>query len=420
KRDNSSGGMMSNEEYQLFIHNNNALVYAANNQIVDGMASDFALKIKPNGLLTIQNLKVINFDFVAQINQLINQVNLLQQSIGTTEQNITDIKNDIDTINQELSRQIHFRGYYLLNTDIQNLPDSAGSDFAFSAESGTVWMYDADWYNSGDIVPDQVSPASDATPLSDGTATAGISTEYSRGDHVHPLNITSTIPISDSASGSVGTTNYYARNDQSHPLNITTSIPPQDNASGSVGTTNYYTRNQHSHPINVETNVSNIPIVNGVGANGTSAFYARHDHVHPQQLTYDGNVTATKFIKTGGLANDILCANGDTTTIDSKLSRTYTGRRIYYVIANCGLNGSSSHFIKILIAMNRIISDFCGGSIEIQFKKYYSAIFEVIYEIFDYGYIETTSTDDIKQFINYDCLGIKTVGEQIISKISKL
>ncbi|KAA6385344.1 MAG: hypothetical protein EZS28_019129 [Streblomastix strix] len=317
KRGNSSGGMMSNEEYQLFIDNNNALVYAANNQIVDGIASDYALKIGPNGLLTIKNLKVINFDFVAQINQLINQVNLLQQSIGTTEQDITDIKNDIDTINQELSRQTHFRGYYLLNTDIQNLPNSANGDFSFSAESGTVWMYDQNWYNSGDIVPDQVTPASDATPLSDGTATAGISTEYSRGDHVHPLNVTTTAPISDSASGSVGTTNYYARNDHSHPLNISTTIPPQDSASGSVGTTNYYARNDHSHPINVETNASNIPIVDGVGANGTSAFYARQDHIHPQQLTYDGNVTATKFIKTGGLATEVLCANGDTTAIST-------------------------------------------------------------------------------------------------------
>ncbi|KAA6376390.1 MAG: hypothetical protein EZS28_028083, partial [Streblomastix strix] len=43
------------------------------------------------------------------------------------------------------------------------------------------------------------------------------------------------------------------------------------------------------------------------------------------QLTYDGNVTATKFIKTGGLASEVLCANGDTTTLDNKLSRTYNG-----------------------------------------------------------------------------------------------
>ncbi|KAA6372956.1 MAG: hypothetical protein EZS28_031517, partial [Streblomastix strix] len=202
---------------------------------------------------------------------------------------------------------------------------SANGDFAFNAESGTVWMYDADWYNSGDVVLDQVTPASDATALIDsGTGVVGTSTEYSRGDHVHPLNITSTIPSSDSASGSVGTANYYARSDHSHPLNITQTIPSQDSASGAVGTANYYTRSDHSHPINVETNASNIPIVNGVGANGTSAYYARHDHVHPQQLKYDGNITATKFIKTGGLLTEMLCANGDTTTLDNKLSRTYS------------------------------------------------------------------------------------------------
>ncbi|KAA6385095.1 MAG: hypothetical protein EZS28_019376, partial [Streblomastix strix] len=212
KRGGSSGGMMSNDEYQLFFDNNNALVYAANNQIVDGMESDFALKIEPNGLLTINNLKVINFDFVAQINQLINQVNLLQQSIGTTEQDTTDIKNDIDTINQELSRQTHFRGYYLLNTDIQNLPNSANGDFAFSAESGTVWMFDQNWYNSGDIDPDQVTPASDATSLlSIVSGNVGVSTEYARGDHQHPLQVSTVLPAKDTAVGEDGVATTYAR-----------------------------------------------------------------------------------------------------------------------------------------------------------------------------------------------------------------
>ncbi|KAA6364602.1 MAG: hypothetical protein EZS28_039871, partial [Streblomastix strix] len=185
-------------------------------------------------------------------------------------------------------------GYYLLNTDTQNLSDSANGDFSFSAESGTEWMNDQNCYNSGDIVPDQVTPASDATLLSDGIATAGICTQYSRRDHVHMLN-------------------------------ITTTIQPTDSASGSVGTTNYYARNHHSHPINIETNASNISIVNGVGAKGTSAFYARHDRIHLQQLSYDGNVTTTKFIKANGSATEVLCVNGDKTTIDSKISRTYNG-----------------------------------------------------------------------------------------------
>ncbi|KAA6395415.1 MAG: hypothetical protein EZS28_009058 [Streblomastix strix] len=104
----------------------------------------------------------------------------------------------------------------------------ASGDFVFSAESGTVWMYESSWYNSGQLVPDQVIPASDELSIVNGTATAGNSTSYSRGDHVHP-----------------------------------------------------------------------------------------------QQLTYDNDITATKFIMAGGTNQQILLANGDTTTLDSKISRTY-------------------------------------------------------------------------------------------------
>ncbi|KAA6363088.1 MAG: hypothetical protein EZS28_041385 [Streblomastix strix] len=55
-----------------------------------------------------------------------------------------------------------------------------------------------------------------------------------------------------------------------------------------------------------------LPIDNGIAAAGNSTSYSRGDHVHPQQLSYDGNVTATKFIKTGGTSNDILLADGST------------------------------------------------------------------------------------------------------------
>ncbi|KAA6381131.1 MAG: hypothetical protein EZS28_023342 [Streblomastix strix] len=105
----------------------------------------------------------------------------------------------------------------------------ASCDFAFSAESGTVWMYESAWYDSGQLVPDQVTPASDELPIINGTAAAGNSTSYCRGEHIHP-----------------------------------------------------------------------------------------------QQLIYDKDITATKFIMTGGTNQQILLANGDTTTIDSKISRTFS------------------------------------------------------------------------------------------------
>ncbi|KAA6362419.1 MAG: hypothetical protein EZS28_042054, partial [Streblomastix strix] len=140
----------------------------------------------------------------------------------------------------------------------------------------------------------------------------------------HPLQVSTSLPSKDTSVGIIGSASSYARSDHQHPIQTVDTIPVSDSAEGSYDTVDSYARNDHSHQINVETNASIIPIVNEIGNNGTSAYYSRHDHVHPQQLTYDGNVTATKFIKTGGLASEVLCANGDTTTIDSKLSRTYS------------------------------------------------------------------------------------------------
>ncbi|KAA6384583.1 MAG: hypothetical protein EZS28_019890 [Streblomastix strix] len=271
------------------------------------------MKLETNGVMTLKNINLLNNDFLSKITTLEQEVNVIQQTLGTATQDIGGLQQQINVINEELNRQTHFRGYYLLNTDIQNLPNSANGDFAFSAESGTVWMYDQNWYNSGDIVPDQVTPASDAIPLVDsGTGVAGTSNEYSRGDHKHPLQVSDVLPSKDTSVGTVGQASSYARSDHQHPIQTVNTIPVSDSADGSYGTVDSYARNDHSHPINVQTNASNIPVVNGVGNNGTSAYYSRHDHVHPQQLTYDGNVTATKFIKTGGTSNDILLADGST------------------------------------------------------------------------------------------------------------
>ncbi|KAA6383711.1 MAG: hypothetical protein EZS28_020764 [Streblomastix strix] len=119
----------------------------------------------------------------------------------------------------------------------------------------------------------------------------------------------------------------------------------------------------HSYQINVETNASNIPVVNDVGANGSSAFYAIQDHVHPQQLTYDGNITATKFIKTRGLTTEVLCANGDKKAIsdiignyvDLTSNQTITGVKTFESLKKT--NGTNQ---QILLAdgTNKSITDF--------------------------------------------------------------
>ncbi|KAA6375952.1 MAG: hypothetical protein EZS28_028521 [Streblomastix strix] len=131
----------------------------------------------------------------------------------------------------KFARQTHFRGNFTTNDEILALSDVSKGNYANSSEDLLIRLYDTSWYETDQIVPDQVTPASDATPLSDGTATAEFSIEYSRRDHGHLLNVTTTIPPSDFASGSI--------------------------------------------------NASTVQIGNCVDANGTSAFYARHDQVRP-------------------------------------------------------------------------------------------------------------------------------------------
>ncbi|KAA6375406.1 MAG: hypothetical protein EZS28_029066, partial [Streblomastix strix] len=75
------------------------------------------------------------------------------------------------------------------------------------------------------------------------------------------------------------------------------------------------------------------------------------------QLTYDGNITATKFIKTGGLATEILCANGDTINgvVDIATDQTITGIKTFNSLKKT--NGTNQ---QILLAdgTTKSITDF--------------------------------------------------------------
>ena len=101
------------------------------------------------------------------------------------------IKSDVGGLQQQLNEEAHFRGYLSTNAKIQAL-EATPNDFAYSAESGTKWVYDVEngWQDTGTPVPDQLTPASDATPLINGTASAGTANEYARGDHRHPTDTT--------------------------------------------------------------------------------------------------------------------------------------------------------------------------------------------------------------------------------------
>ena len=101
------------------------------------------------------------------------------------------IKSDVEGLQKQINEEAHFRGYLSTNAKIQSM-ESTPNDFSYSAESGTKWVYDAEegWKDTGTPVPDQLTPASNATPLVDGEASAGQSEEYARGDHRHPTDTT--------------------------------------------------------------------------------------------------------------------------------------------------------------------------------------------------------------------------------------
>ncbi|KAA6371386.1 MAG: hypothetical protein EZS28_033087 [Streblomastix strix] len=363
------------------------------------------MKLETNGVMTLKNINLLNNDFLGKITTLEQEVNVLQQTLGTATQDIGGLQQQINVINDELNRQTHFRGYYLLNTEIQQLENSANGDFAFSAESGTVWMYDQNWYNSGDIVPDQVTPASDATPLVDsGTGVAGTSNEYSRGDHKHPLQVSDVLPSKDTSVGTVGQASSYPRSDHQHPIQTVDTIPVTDSTDGSYGTVDSYARNDHSHPINVQTNASLISIVDGVGNNGTSAYYSRHDHFHPQQLTYDGNVTATKFIKSGGTDNEILLANGE-------IKKVVLASKIYQVI-------EQSLYIKLckFVALNATFDNSIEFKIntrtgfgKIQFNQHWTQ--DTGIDNYQYQFIPSLSSGMNSAWILYFGTGLDRYGE---------
>lgn len=101
------------------------------------------------------------------------------------------IKSDVEGLQAQINEEAHFRGYLTTNAKIKAL-SATPNDFAYSAESGTKWVYDANegWQDTGTPVPDQLTPASDTTPLINGIASVGSESAYARGDHRHPTDTT--------------------------------------------------------------------------------------------------------------------------------------------------------------------------------------------------------------------------------------
>ncbi len=116
---------------------------------------------------------------------------------------------DIEGLRHDIINESHFRGYLLTNAEVQALTGNA-NDYAYSAESGTKWIFrpaPMRWVDSGVPVPDQSIPASDSSPLMDGEASAGQEGAYARGDHRHPSDTSKVSKTGDTMSGDLNIVN---------------------------------------------------------------------------------------------------------------------------------------------------------------------------------------------------------------------
>lgn len=151
---------------------------------------------------------------------------------------------------------------------------------------------------------------SDTPPVMDGTASAGSSANYSRGDHVHPTD-TSRASQEDLTALS-GQLNYEVRelaasiDSVDAKIGFSSAAPLMDSSSASSGSSPYQARADHVHPtdtsrasaVEVATlsarmdafagsaNPSDtMPTMAGAGTAGSGANYSRGDHQHPSDTS---------------------------------------------------------------------------------------------------------------------------------------
>lgn len=136
--------------------------------------------------------------------------------------------------------------------------------------------------NDGESITGAVVTASpsDASPAMDGTASAGVATTYSRGDHVHP---------SDTNKANINNPSF-------------TGTPTAPTASKGTNTTQIATTAfvQNALGASVPSPSDTNPVINGTASPGSATTWSRGDHVHPTDTSRQATITASGILKGNG------------------------------------------------------------------------------------------------------------------------
>ncbi len=164
----------------------------------------FACRTVPNVNLAVVvkvriefNLETPEYYTVTQTeDRLTAERNLRVTAEAELDGKISQTNSDVDSLREAFISEQHHRGYVEKNADVLALSGNE-NDYAWSAESGTVWIFGAygtegavGWHDSGKKIPNQTVLPATMSPLMDGKAAVGSSKKYAPEDHRHPTDTT--------------------------------------------------------------------------------------------------------------------------------------------------------------------------------------------------------------------------------------
>lgn len=116
----------------------------------------------------------------------------------------SEVVSDIQGLREDINTESHFRGMFESVEALRAAyPTATPNDYAYIVGGNIyIWQNNA-WTNSGQPSPNTAVPASNATPLMNGVASAGTSSQYSRGDHRHPTDTSKVKKSGDTMTGNL-------------------------------------------------------------------------------------------------------------------------------------------------------------------------------------------------------------------------
>lgn len=182
-----------------------------------------------------------------------------------------------------------------------------------------------------------------SNPAMDGTAAAGTSSAYAKGDHVHPTDtsrqakITASGMLKGNGSGTISAA--VAGTDYQAPLSAYTSNPAMD-GTASAGSSSAYSKGDHVHPTDTsrQAKITASGLLKGNGSGTISAAVAGTDYQAPLTIDETPTASSTNPVQSGGVktaldgkldssvtdAYSIAVASGHLTVTDSQSGAAYT------------------------------------------------------------------------------------------------